>query len=245
MSVIVRSGTIAILTLFLTGPAISSDWKDRLKQTLRGDDDTESSLAADEVAGGLKEALAKGLESAVNQLGRPDGFLADEAVRIAVPERLRSLTKTARRLGADKYVDEFETTMNRAAETAVPEAADIFVSALSEMSFSDAMDILKGEDDAATQYFRSATGEQLNEAFLPIVRQATESTGATRSYKTLQSKAGGILGGLIDTESMDLDQYVTDSALDGLFHYVAVQEKAIREDPIARTSDLLRRVFGT
>lgn len=237
--------TVALLILFLAGTATGSDWRDRLKRTFAGDDSPESSLTSDQIGSGLKEALARGLQSAISQLGQPDGFLADDIVRIAVPERLQRLTRTARRLGADQYIDEFEITMNRAAEKAVPEAAEIFTSALREMSFADAMAILKGDDDAATQYFRQTTGERLTEAFLPVVRDATNSTGATRSYKALQSKAGGILGGLVDTESVDLDKYVTDSALDGLFHYVAVQEKAIRNDPVARTSDLLRRVFAT
>lgn len=198
-----------------------------------------------DAAAGMREALAKGVDQAVRQLGRKDGFLGDKLVRIAVPKKLQKLAKTARKLGAEKYVDAFEVSMNRAAEKAVPLAAGIFADAVREMSVDDALTIVGGGDDAATRYFRKVSDERLEAAFLPVVSRAMDETDVAKAYKKLGKKAGG-LGGLLggsDTDA-DLDRYVTRKAMDGLYYYVAEKEKAIRKNPLAQGSDLLRRVFG-
>lgn len=198
-----------------------------------------------DAAAGMKEALAKGVDQAVRQLGRKDGFLGDEIVRISVPKKLQKLAKTARKLGAEKYVDAFEVSMNRAAEKAVPLAAGVFADAVREMSVEDALGIVRGGDDSATQYFRKVSDERLEAAFLPIVSQTMNETNVAKSYKKLSRKAGG-LGGLLggSDKDADLDHYVTRKAMDGLYYYVAEKEKAIRKNPLAQGSDLLRRVFG-
>lgn len=185
------------------------------------------------------------MQSAIAQLGTKDGFLGDEAVRIAAPKRYRKLVDTARKLGAEKYITAFETSMNRAAEKAVPVAAEIFADAVREMSVRDALDIVAGADDAATRYFRKVAGERLQQAFLPIVAKTTSESGVTSSFKKLKKK-GGALGDLLggSSEDIDLDRYVTDQAMDGLFYYVAEKEKSIRSNPLGQSSDLLRRVFG-
>ncbi len=221
-------------------------FKDKLKSVFGGEQESEepAELGEGQMADGLREALSKGVKVAIETLGREDGFWGDELVRIPVPDSVAPLAKAARRLGADRYVDDFQQTMNRAAEQAVPAAAEIFSAAIEQMTIEEAAQIVSGPDDAATQYFRRASEPALVERLLPIVRQATESTGVTASYKKLQSKGGGMLGSLIDSEDTDLDRFVTDKALDGLFHHVAEQEKLIREDPLARTSDLLKAVFG-
>lgn len=198
-----------------------------------------------DAAAGMREALAKGVDQAVRQLGRKDGFLGDQLVRIAVPKKLQKLAKTARKLGAEKYVDAFEVSMNRAAEKAVPLAAGIFADAVREMSIDDALTIVGGGDDAATRYFRKVSDERLEAAFLPVVSRAMDETDVAKAYKKLGKKAGGLgslLGGS-DTDA-DLDRYVTRKAMDGLYYYVAEKEKAIRKNPLAQGSDLLRRVFG-
>lgn len=220
--------------------------KDKLGSLLGDDQDSEqqSELGEGQMADGLREALSKGVKVAIETLGREDGFWGDELVRIPIPDSVAPLAKTARRLGADRYVDDFQQTMNRAAEQAVPAAADIFSGAIEQMTIEEAAKIVSGPDDAATEYFRRTSEPALIERLLPIVREATESTGVTASYKKLQSKGGGMFGSLIDSEDTDLDRFITDKALDGLFHYVARQEKLIREDPLARTSDLLKAVFG-
>jgi Protein of unknown function (DUF4197) len=198
-------------------------------------------ISSTEAAGGLKEALAQGVNRAIKQLGREDGFNKDPLVRILVPEKMRTLSDTARKLGAGKKVDQFELSMNRAAEKAIPVAADIFADAVRQMTVQDAIDIVRGKEDAGTQFFRRVTEEKLREKF---VADATSKTGVTQSYKKMAGKNSGITQLLGGGEAIDLDRYVTDKTMDGLYHYVAEQEKDIRKDPSKRTTDLLRRVFG-
>jgi hypothetical protein len=209
-----------------------------------------SSLSQEQVAGGLKEALGKGVQQAVNRLGHESGFLTNAAVKIPMPEKLRTVEKTLRALKQDKLADDFVNTMNHAAEQAVPQAAGVFGDAIKGMSIADAKTILTGPTNAATQYFRRTTETNLFQKFLPIVKKATDQTGVTSSYKQLMEKAGGdsALGSygrsLLGGESIDVDAYVTNKALDGLFKMVAEEEQRIRQNPAARTSELLQKVFG-
>ena len=197
-----------------------------------------------EIAGGLKEALSKGVKSAVDNLGKEDGFFKNVRVKIPLPKNLQKLEKALRVAGQGKSVDEFVLSMNRAAEKAVPVAFDVFVNAIKQMTFDDARKILfSGQDDSATQFFRRTSEETLREKFRPIVEKFTEETGVTNKYKTMIGKypfAKQLLG----KEATDLDGYVTQKALDGLFLLVADEEKKIRKDPIGRTSSLLKKVFG-
>lgn len=209
-----------------------------------GTEIAKSALSNSEVVSGLKEALANGVESAINTLGRPGGFLGNKLVEIAVPDSLETIASTARTLGQGQYVDSFETTMNQAAEKAVPEAASILADAIRQMSVDDAMNILNGSDDAATQYFQKVSEASLAEKFKPIVKQATDQAGVTAAYKNLAGQASPLLGGIMEGSALDLDQYVTDKSLDGLFKYIAMEEKRIRENPAARSTDLLKKVFG-
>lgn len=193
---------------------------------------------------GLKEALTKGIDFAVDNLGAEDGFWKNEAVKIPMPKGLKSIARVARFTGYGDRVDDFELAMNRAAEKAVPVAKDVFVDSLKQMTFNDARKILfSGEQDAATQFFRRTTEDKLREKFRPIVERFTEETGVTNSYKRMVDKAGW-MARFAGKEANDLDGYVTDKALDGLFYMVAQEEKKIREDPIGRTSKILRDVFG-
>lgn len=210
-----------------------------------------AALSDAQINDGLKEALSVGARRAVDLLGRQGGFLDDASVRIPLPGMLDSAAKGLRAAGQGQYVDEFETTVNRAAEQAVPQTLDIVQNTVRGMSLQDVRGILDGGDDAATQYLRKHAGPQLREAILPIVSSATDSAGATSAYKALKSQADGALGGLgglgglLDTGSLDLDGYVADKTLDGLFLKLAAEEKAIRENPLARTSDILKTVFGS
>ena len=210
-----------------------------------------AALSDAQINDGLKEALSVGARRAVELLGRQGGFLDDASVRIPLPGVLGSAAKGLRAAGQGQYVDDFETTVNRAAEKAVPQTLDIVQNTVRNMSLQDVRGILEGGDDAATQYLRKHAGPQLREAILPIVSSATDSAGATSAYKTLKSQADGALGGLgglgglVDTGSLDLDGYVADKTLDGLFVKLAAEEKAIRENPVARTSDILKTVFGS
>ena len=209
-------------------------------------------LSQDQMVQGLKEALGKGVQTAVANLGHADGFLTNLNVKIPLPGKLQSVEKALRAAKQDKYADEFVDTMNHAAEQAVPEAASVFGDAIQQMSITDAKNILTGTNDAATQYFRKTTSTNLYAKFLPIVKAATDKCGVTAAYKTMMSKVGassqvtGLLGktGLVKPEDMDIDAYVTNKALDGLFTMVAAEEKQIRENPVARTTDVLKNVFG-
>ena len=209
-----------------------------------------SSLSQEQVVEGLKEALGKGVQEALSRLGRDGGFLTNLNVKIPMPEKLRTVERTLRLIRQDKLADDFVATMNHAAEQAVPEAAAVFSDAIRRMSIEDARSILTGTNNAATEYFRRTTETNLFEKFKPIVEKATDQTGVTAAYKRLMEKAGGMtsLGSFgrsfLGTETMDLDAYVTDKALDGLFTMVAEEEKRIRENPVARTTDLLKKVFG-
>lgn len=195
-------------------------------------------------AAGVKEALALGVKSAITQLGAKDGFLGNAAVRIRLPGKLDTLAKTARQLGQGKYVDQLEESMNRAAEQAVPAAADIFGDAIRAMSVKDAIGIVSGGQDSATQFFRRSSGDKLKQALLPIVSRQTSQAGVAKRYKDLSKKGGGLLGKVGGGDAVDLDQYVTDKALDGLFHVIAEQERSIRANPVATGSALLKAVFG-
>jgi hypothetical protein len=207
-------------------------------------------LAPNEVALGLKQALTNGVEAAIRELGHKDGFLTNVHFRIAMPKQLRTVEEALRALKQQKMADEFVATMNHAAEKAVPEAAAVFAESISLISFADAQAILTGAPDAATQFFRRTTETNLYQRFLPIVKKATGSTGVTSNYKKVLSAVeknkylGEALDAVSDPKSLDLDSYVTNKALDGLFKRIAEEEKRIREDPVARTTDLLRNVFG-
>ena len=199
-------------------------------------------LSGKETSSGLKEALSRGADMAVTQLGKPNGFMGDARVKIPLPESLQGAEKMMRKLGMKKQADKLIETMNRAAETAVVEAKPILVNAVKNMSFDDAKAILTGGDDAATQYFKRTTSAPISEKFLPIVKQATAKVQLADKYNQYAGKAAGL--GLIDEKDADLDSYVTQKTLDGLFLLIAEQEKSIRKDPIGTGSKLLQTVFG-
>lgn len=201
-------------------------------------------ISGTKAALGLKTALSKGVDFAVDELGRKDGFFKNPEVRIPLPKSLKSVSRMARFAGYGDRVDDFELAMNRAAEKAVPVARDVFVEAIKQMTFDDAREILfSGEDDAATQFFRRKSEDKLREKFRPIVEEFTEETGVTQSYKRMMDKAG-FMAAFVGKDARDLDGYITEKALDGLFYMVAQEEKKIRRDPIGRTSKILREVFG-
>ena len=195
-----------------------------------------------EAINALKSALDRGARAAVAQLGRENGFLGDARVKIPLPESLRRAEKNMRRFGMGKYADELIVTLNRAAEAAVPEAKQLFVDALRQMSVQDAKGILTGGDTAGTEYFRRATAEELAKRFLPIVQRATARVGLAQKYN--QYAARGVRVGLVDAQDANLDDYVTRKALDGLFFMVAEEERKIRKDPVGSASSLIKKVFG-
>ena len=196
-------------------------------------------LSNDEAGTGIRAAIGRGAEIAVSQLGKPNGFLGDDKVRIGLPESLRRAEKAARTLGFSQQADELTTAMNRAAEAAVAQAKPILINAVKKISIRDAKDILLGAPDAATQYFKRTTSTELAAKFLPIVKRETAKLELAQKYNEFASKAAKFR--LIDEEDSNLDAYVTRKSMDGLFLIIAEQERQIRADPIAAGSSCCRR----
>ena len=195
-----------------------------------------------QVVGGLKEALTIGTGNAVNLVSLKDGYFTNQAIKILMPEKIQKVADVLGKVGYQKQVDEFILSMNRAAEKAAPQAKSIFLSAIQEMSFEDAKKILNGGDTAATEFFKGKTWGRLSEAFKPIISTSMNEVGATRNYKEMMGKYTALP--FMKAESLDLDQYVTNKSLDGLFFMVGQEEKKIRTNPAARVTDLLKTVFG-
>lgn len=237
-----RGFTLAICVGLLANA--HADWKNMLDSLIGGGADSgPAALSNQDVVAGLKEALDQGTRRAVDELGQTNGFLANAQVRIPMPPDLERVESALRTLKQDRYADEFIVTMNRAAEAAVPEAGVILGDAIRQMSVDDARQILNGPDNAATRYFRRVGEERLTNRIRPIVSDATSKTGVTSSYKTFMDKAG-IAARLAGAENVDIDGYVTERTLDGLFLLIAEEEKRIRENPLARSTDILKKVFG-
>lgn len=195
-----------------------------------------------EATAGLKAALERGALTAVALLGRADGFLGNDKVKIPLPESLRRYERLMRNFGMGKYADELILAMNRAAEAAVPEAKALLVDAVKKMTVQDAKGILTGGETAGTEYFRRTASEPLRRRFLPIVQAATKKAKLAEVYNRYAEK--GAQFGLISKEQADLDGYVAQKALDGLFYVIAEEEKKIRKDPVQAGSEIIRKVFG-
>ena len=202
-----------------------------------------SNLSDQDVTRGLKDALVEGAGKAVSTLGRTDGFLLNDKVRIPLPESLQNVESVMKALGQGKRVEELKTSLNRAAEAAVPEAKTLLVDAIKNMSVADAKAVLTGGEDAATKYFRQATETKLHERFLPIVGKTVNRYKLTQQYDRIAGTASK--AGLVSKEQANMSEYVTGKALDGLFFMIAEEEKAIRHDPLGRSSEYVRKVFGS
>jgi hypothetical protein len=199
-------------------------------------------LTESDAARGIRTALERGALSAVALLGRTDGFLANPRVRIPLPGHLEDAADLLRKFGQGRRVDELVTSMNRAAERAVPEAKSLLVQAAKGISVDDALRIVRGGDTSVTEYFAGKTREPLGERFLPIVTRATERVSLAQKYNALAERASRF--GLIKPEDANLQQHVTVKALDGLFLMIGDEERKIRQDPLGTGSAILRKVFG-
>lgn len=193
-------------------------------------------------AAGIKEALAVGTERAVASLSRENGYFGNAAVKILMPSSLQKVADVARMAGYQKQVDDFVLGMNRAAEAAAPMASSIFGDAIRAMTLEDVRGVLGGGDTAATEFFRRKTHDKLYAAFKPVVAKQVDEVGATRAYQDMIGRYEAVP--LVSKQSLELDHFVTEKSLDGLFHMVGEEEKKIRTQPAARTTDLLKTVFG-
>lgn len=235
-------GLGSMLCLVAVGSQAES-WTDFAKRMMQ-QPATQQALSNSDIAAGLKEALAQGTRVAVTQLGRTDGYWADNRFRIPLPLPVARLQTALQSVGMGAQLDALHLAVNRAAEQAVPVAADVFAEAVNKLTLTDVQGILSGAPDAATQYFKRATSATLTGKFRPIVSMVTAKVGLVQQYDRLMQSAGP-MAALVGTGQTDLDGYVTQKALDGLYARVAQEEKTIRTNPAARGSEILKRVFGS
>lgn len=199
-------------------------------------------LSQKDAAGGLKDALTQGAQIAVQQLGKPGGFSNNEDVRIELPGNLGKAAKKMKQFGMGAQVEELETSMNKAAEAAVPQAQALLVDAVKKMTVDDAKAILSGGNDSATEYLSKTSREQIRAKFLPIVKAATDKVGVAQQYNKFAGQAATF--GVVDAKSANIEGYVTEQALNGLFEMIGKQEATIRENPAAAATSLAKKVFG-
>lgn len=252
-----KTSRVMVATLLLgtlTAPQVGAAWDDLLKQGQKilegqsGSNQTGTPVPAGvdtaTLARGLKEALRVGGERAIEQLAATDGYYGRPDVRIPLPGMLESGAGLLRRAGLESYVETFERSMNRAAEQAISEATPVFLDALEQMTLDDARKIYSGGDNAATDYFRGKTSAQLEQRLQPLISEAMAASGVTQAYQALIQQAESRMP-LLKGFSPDLDAHVTSGALDGLFLRLAEEERLIRQQPGARTTELLKKVFGS
>jgi hypothetical protein len=241
-----RKATFSALALALlpTGCATTETAGDygAILGDIMGTTGGQSALTQAEIDAGLREALTVGTNLVAAQLGKTNGYFGDARVRIPLPKTYRDIQTNLARVGASGPLDDLELRMNRAAEAAVPEAKTLILGAVKSITINDALQILNGGDTAATDYLRSRTETQLRQAFAPYVKQTLAQSGAFTSLEQVAGQYG--CGGVTGSLQNDLTQHAVGLGLDGIFLYVSEEEKKIRDNPLARTSEILRRVFG-
>ncbi len=223
-------------------PAAAQDWLKKLEQTITGGA-APSGLSTEDMGDGMLEALRVGTERVVAQVGAPDGYNLDPAIHIPLPGSLGKVQSVLKSVGMSHMADDLELRLNRAAEVAAPEAKELFWQAIGEMSFDDARRIYDGPDDAATRYFQGKMTPPLTERMAPVVDRSLADVGAIQSYDAMMKQYKAVP--FVPDVKADLSGYVVEKAMDGLFYYVAREEAAIRNDPAARTTELLKKVFGS
>jgi hypothetical protein len=202
-----------------------------------------TTLGTDEISAGIKEALTVGATKVVAQLGKPDGFNADPAIHIPLPAQMERVKTALARVGMAGTLEDLELRLNRAAEAATPTAKSLFVDSISKMTLTDVNSIYRGDKDAATQYFQRTMTPELTTSMQPIVQKSLADVGAVQVYDQVMNRYNALP--LVPKQDLNLNGYVVQLAMNGIFHYMAQEEAAIRENPVARTTDLLKKVFGS
>lgn len=222
------------------------DWlktgKDLLGTTTKSPKADSSGLSNSDVASGLKDALRVGTETVVGQLGKMDGFEADPAVHIPLPDSLKTVKSALSAVGMSGMMDDLELKLNRAAEEATPPAKKLFQDSIAAMTMDDVMGIYNGPQDSATRYFQSKMSTPLAQEMQPIVERALNQVGAVQAYDAVMGQYANLP--FVPNVKADLQKHVIDKGMDGIFHYLAIEEAAIRENPVKRTTDILQKVFG-
>ena len=222
-----------------------NDWFQKAKDLFGGGkkSDKNSTYSVDEIAAGLKEALSVGATNVISQLGKFDGFNADPSIHIPLPENFTTVQNALSKVGMSSMLDDLELRLNRAAETATLKTKELLLQSIKGMTLIDVMEIYKGSNDAATKYFQAKMSAPLAETMQPIVKKTLSEVGALQAYDKVMGKYRSIP--FVPNVSADLTTYVIDHGLKGIFHYLAAEEAAIRENPAKRTTDLLKRIFKT
>ena len=237
-----RSIFISFLALLLMVTGCQAGFFDDLSKGLNLPAMQQTGLDDATIVKGLREALSTGTDRADKAVANPDGYFGNQAIKILMPEKIRNVTDLLGKMGFQSQVDEVVLGMNRAAEKAAPMATEHFVGALREMTFTDARAILQGGNTAATDYFRQKTGVKIQTAFKPVIADSMNKVGATSAYKGMMANSGALP--FVTGTAFDIDNYVANKAVDGLFTMLGEEEKKIRTDPAARATELLRKVFG-
>ncbi len=235
-----KTAGVALAGLLIASAAHAVDWQSALGAV---GVNKQATLGSTKVGQGLKEALRVGIDNAVRLTGKKDGYYANQAIKILMPERMRPVEGMLRKVGMGAQVDEFVLSMNRAAESAAPHARDIFIDAIGEMSIDDAQALLKGGDDSATAYFRTKTSARLAEAYKPVVAKTMSQYGVANQYQAIVGKYQA-MPFAAKFPAPSIEDYTVQKSLEGLFLTLGEQEKEIRRNPAARSTDLLRDVFG-
>ncbi len=230
---------ITVLLFLFVNISYSDDISDLFEDLIGGN---KKDLSDQTIASGLKEALSVGTKRAIKKISKKNGYFKNPKIRIPLPEKLKKAEKILRPIGFHEEFDEFVLSMNRAAEKAAPIAVDIFVDSIKQMTIQDAVGIWKKEDDSATKYFKKTSYTRLYKVFFPIVKRSINSVGVTMHYNKIKNKTDSMP--FLNSYLIDIDEYVTNKALKGLFIILAEEEKAIRENPAKRTTELLRKLFG-
>jgi hypothetical protein len=238
---------LLLLQLFSPQTATAQmDWmktgKDLLGTVSKSPASPVASLTDGDIASGLKDALRVGTETVVGQLGQADGFNADKAIHIPLPESMQKVKSALAAVGMSAMMDDLELKLNRAAEEATPPAKELFFKSIDEMTLEDVQGIYNGPEDSATRYFQSKMSDPLAAAMQPIVENALSQVGAIQAYDNVMGKYN-TLPFMPDVKS-DLNSYVVDKGMAGIFHYLAIEEAAIRQNPVKRTTEILQKVFG-
>jgi len=247
LTLVLAVGLAAVLG-FAGAAAAQLDILNKAKEAVGGltggsSEGTGSSLSSSEIASGLREALRVGTEKVVGQVGTEDGFNADPEIHIPLPGALQDVQSVLRKVGMAELADDLELKLNRAAEVAAPEAKELFFQAISEMTLDDVQQIYDGPGDAATRYFQGKMSPPLAERMAPIVNDSLAEVGAIKSYDTMMAQYKEVP--FVPDVKSNLTEYVVEKGMDGIFHYVAKEEAAIRNNPAARTTELLEKVFGS
>jgi hypothetical protein len=252
MKTIFRMFVVVFLVLTAAPSLVSADFlDDALKKGLQqlpgiggpqNDRATIHGLDEATVASGLKEALSLGTKNAVGLVSKLNGYFGNESIKILLPDKVQTAADLLGKIGYQKQVDDFIRSMNRAAEKAAPKAAVYFADSIKGMTIEDARNILSGSQTAATEYFQSKTAAKLYDEFKPQIAESMKQVEVARFYNDMMGKVPASL--FTKPQSIDLDHYITNKALDGLFYMIAQEEQKIRENPVARTTDLLKKVFG-